>query len=192
MLKKIIYISIILSVMNSCSTSGDSSSEDNNIIRAKNDTTYHNGVTLVHFAQEKWNVNYANPSEDFQLTKAASTNDFYVTATPTKIGVIASSKKAFFQKIPASILSLKSEKPQNAQWLNSSNELLNGAVSGLNYLFIDDTHNGKFETIYLVRLDPIEPLNSSKTYIVGKVSMDNGEELDFLTAKKQLDTLENN
>ena len=171
----------------SCSSSDDPEPSD---LRNEDITTSANGFTLVHFHSEKQTIRYENPAESFYLGRLELSNDYFVSASPTKMGVIASTGQAFFQSAPNGSITLRTSSPFNAQWLNPSKELLNGAITGLNYVYVDDNQNGSFETIFLIRFNGAEPENVSKTYIVGKVVKEDGTSIGFAEAKTLLDTLE--
>ncbi|KYG83748.1 hypothetical protein [Roseivirga echinicomitans] len=105
---------------------------------------------------------------------------------PQQFGVM-NSTQAFFQSAPTEALTIDTDYPDHSFWLLNRTELQNGAVTGLNYIFIDQDGNGILETAYLLRLDATAPRDDQKTYLIGKVVKNDGTAITFAKAKELLD-----
>ncbi|MGW8123372.1 hypothetical protein ACV07N_12000 [Roseivirga echinicomitans] len=170
----ILLLCLYILFFQSCETEGEKPAVEEYTV-----TTYGPGISFVDPPKPK--ISIEAPFGD-----TPSFAEVYLDF-PQQFGVM-NSTQVFFQSVPTVALTIDADSnPEHSFWLLNKTELQHGAVSGLNYIFIDQNGDDILETAYLLRLDATAPADSQKTYLVAKAIRNDGKAITFTKAKELLD-----
>ncbi|WP_323755661.1 hypothetical protein [Roseivirga sp.] len=172
----LVIFSLFTLVFQSCESEGD---DENPNTEEYTITTYGPGISFVD--PPKPRISIEAPFSD-----TPSFAEIFL-GFPQQFGVM-NSTQVFFQSTPTVALAIDADSnPEHSFWLLNKTELQHGAVSGLNYIFVDEDGDEVLEVAYLLRLDATAPADSQKTYLVGKAIKNDGTAITFAKAKELLD-----